>query len=92
MGKVGALPDTAHIRETIVAFICDELRVSPEELSDATDLRELPGAESVKILRVVAKIERAFQIELDDEIVFRVESLGELVQAVASQTAQAAGR
>jgi acyl carrier protein len=78
-----------EIRGTIVGFIHDELKLSPGRIAAATNLRELPGAESVKILRVIARIERAFDIELEDEIVFRIERLDDLVREVATLVSEA---
>lgn len=77
------------VRATIVGFICDELKLPASQFGDSTNLRELPGAESLKILRVIARIERAFDIELEDEIVFRVERLDELVRVVSALTSEA---
>jgi acyl carrier protein len=74
------------IERTIVAFVCDELELRPEDFTGDTNLRELPGAESVKVLRVIARIERTYDCELDDEIVFRVETVRELVNAVSELT------
>jgi acyl carrier protein len=85
-------PDVENIRTSIVAFLAEELKQSPEVILRAGNLRELPGAESVKILRVVARIERQFGIELDDEIVFRIESLDELVRAVSQLSSEDATR
>jgi acyl carrier protein len=82
------LRSVEDVRATIVGFICDELKLPAEQIADSTNLRELPGAESVKILRVIARIEHAFAIELDDEIVFRVERLDELVRAVSALTSE----
>lgn len=75
--------DIGKVRNVIIGFVCDELKLSADKVSGTTHVRELPGAESVKVLRVIARIERAFSIELDDEIVFRVESIDELADAVA---------
>jgi len=76
------------IERTIVGFVCDELKLEPAELGVDVNLRELPGVESVKVLRVIARIERQFDCELDDEVVFRVETVQELVGAVEELTAR----
>ena len=38
-----------------------------ESVGPSTDLRNVPGADSVKMLRMVARIEREYDLELEDE-------------------------
>jgi hypothetical protein len=38
--------------------------------------------DSVKVLRIIARIERAHDIELDDEVVFGVSTIGEIAAAI----------
>ena len=39
-------------------------------LAPDTDLRAIEGIDSVKVLRMIARIEREYDVELDDEEVF----------------------
>lgn len=45
-------------------------------------LRDLPGADSMKMLRVVAKLERRWDVEFEDEEIFAVKTVDELVTLV----------
>ncbi len=72
----------AGLEETIRGHVCEELKLSPDRVTESTNLRELPGVESIKMLRVVAKIERTYDLELDDEVVFRVRTIRELAEAI----------
>lgn len=56
----------------------------------STVIRELPGIESMKVLRIIAKIERQFGVELDDEVVFNTGTYGELVAALDRARREAA--
>jgi acyl carrier protein len=38
--------------------------------------------DSVKVLRIIARIERAHDVELDDEVVFGVSTIGEIADAI----------
>ena len=55
-----------------------------------TVIRQLPGIESMKVLRIITKIERQFQIEMDDEVVFNMGTFGDLVSALDRARAEAA--
>jgi acyl carrier protein len=70
------------LEEAIRTAVCTELKLPPQRVSNTTDLRELPGMDSVKVLRIIARIERAHDIELDDEVVFGVSTIEEIAAAV----------
>jgi acyl carrier protein len=77
-----ANPDTSDIEQTISRLVSEELKLPMEELKGDTNLRELPGVESIRVLRIIARLERAYDVELEDELVFRVQTLGELADAI----------
>jgi acyl carrier protein len=68
------------IEEVVRRYVCEELRVSPEAIGVDEDLREVRGAESVKLLRIVARLERHYDVELDEEDVFRVSSIEQMAE------------
>jgi acyl carrier protein len=59
-----------------------ELGVPAADLSPEADLRQVEGMDSVKMLRMIAKIERAYDIELDDQVVFGLSTITGTAQAV----------
>jgi acyl carrier protein len=77
-----ASPDT--LVGEITEIVADELGVPAGSLAPSTDLRGLEGADSVRLLRVVAKIERRFDVELEDEDVFGVSSVADLATVVGA--------
>lgn len=70
------------IEDTIRGFVCQELKVTPDQVADTTDILELSGSESIKLLRIVARIERQYDIELEDEQVFGVRTVQQMVDVV----------
>jgi acyl carrier protein len=70
------------IEGTIRGFVCQELKVTPDQVADTTDILELSGSESIKLLRIVARIERQYDIELEDEQVFGVRTIQQMVDVV----------
>lgn len=77
-----ATPDNLGIEQTISRLVSEELKLPVEELQASTNLRELPGVESIRVLRIIARLERTYDVELEDELVFRVQTLGELAEAI----------
>jgi acyl carrier protein len=74
--------DRADILTTIRGFVAEELALPAGDIGDDVPLRELAGADSVRMLRVVARIERRYNTEFEDEDVFKVRTLNELADLV----------
>jgi len=73
-------------REQIVSvtteYLATELKIPVTGIGGTDVLRELPGADSMKMLRVVSKLERRWDVEFDDEAIFAVKTVDELVLLV----------
>ncbi|MEU5536132.1 acyl carrier protein [Streptomyces sp. NPDC020362] len=73
-------------REQIAAitteFIATELEISPSDIDIYDVLKGLPGADSMKLLRVVSKLERHWNAEFDDEAIFAAETVDDLITLV----------
>lgn len=67
---------------TVTTIAAAELGVPAPSLRPDTDLRAIEGMDSVKVLRMIAKIEQAYDIELDDEVVFGLSSIAGTAEAV----------
>ena len=70
------------ITTAVTAIAAAELGLPAASLRPDTDLRAIEGMDSVKVLRMVAKIEQAYDIELDDEVVFGLSSIAGTANAV----------
>jgi len=71
-----------EIVATVTAIAAAELGLPAASLRPDTDLRAIEGMDSVKVLRMIAKIEQAYDIELDDEVVFGLSSVAGTAGAV----------
>lgn len=80
-------------RDAILATVTDlaaqEFGRPAAELAPDRDLTVIEGADSVKVLRVVAKIERIYDIELEDDQVFGLHTLGDVTAAIEQALAGA---
>jgi len=75
------------LRQFIRTVISRELNLPRDVITDQAILRELPGVESVKFLRIIVAVEREYSIELDDDVVFHIETIDELSKAVFERAA-----
>nr|MDT0664489.1 acyl carrier protein [Micromonospora sp. DSM 115978] len=73
---------TEQIVDELTTIVVQELAVAADQLTPDTDLRTLDGADSVKMLRVVAKVEKRYDVELDDDDVFSVSTIAEVAAVV----------
>ena len=73
-------------REQISAIttecLATELKTPLAGISGADVLKDLPGADSMKLLRVVSKLERQWDVEFEDEAIFAAKTVDDLVTLV----------
>lgn len=73
--------DTANSESTIRQFVAARLGIGAEKLGFDDDLRAL-GLDSIIALQVVLDVEQHFGIEIEDHVVFAVETIREFAAAV----------
>jgi acyl carrier protein len=76
------IPTADHVRLAVRHIVATELGLDPSALRDDTDLRAVEGADSVKVLRMIARIEAQHDVELDDADVFGVSTVAGIVRVV----------
>jgi len=72
----------ADITATLTRIVAAELGVPEASISADSNLRTMEGADSVKVLRTVAKIEREYDIELEDADVFEASTVADIARVV----------
>lgn len=85
MSQVITRPD---LIATVSEIIAREFDVPADQLTSELDLRTLEGADSVKVLRAIARIELAYDVELDDECVFTLHTVNDVVDALEALVAE----
>jgi acyl carrier protein len=73
--------ETARIVRDLLA---QELKIEPSEIADADVLKDLPGADSLHLLRLVTHLERHWDTEFSDEEIFGATTFDDLVSLVMS--------
>lgn len=79
-----ATPTDAEIATSVTDIVAGELAIAPAELDPHADLRAIEGADSVKVLRIIARIEQRHDIELEDSDVFGVTTVDRITAVVAA--------
>jgi acyl carrier protein len=81
------VPDT-HQRDEVIGhlrqIVADILKVPADAITTDSKLTDLAHVESIKLLRIAGKIERRFEIELDNEAMFREATLGDIADEVTA--------
>ncbi|MCZ7415126.1 MULTISPECIES: acyl carrier protein [unclassified Streptomyces] len=77
-----------EIIRTVTELVAAEFGRPVEELTPDLDLSAVEGADSVKVLRSVARIERTYDIELEDDQVFGFKTINHVADAVAKLIAE----
>lgn len=84
------MTNPADILRTVTEIAATETGIAATDLRPDVDLRGMAGVDSVRVLRMVAKIERAYDIEMEDEDVFGLASLNDVVKVVERALQEAA--
>jgi acyl carrier protein len=83
-------PTRAEIVSTVTDILARELRMPAEALTPDLDVRTVEGADSVKVLLMISRIERTYDIEIEDEDVFTLSSINDVVRIVLAALEPAA--
>ncbi|WP_067562461.1 acyl carrier protein [Nocardia acidivorans] len=81
---------TTEILRTVTEIAVAEIGLPESVLLPDADLRGMAGVDSVRVLRMIARIERRYDIELDDQDVFGTSTLAEVAAVVDKMLREAA--
>jgi acyl carrier protein len=87
MTAPAATPTRDEVAAVVRDLLSQELKIAPADIADDVVLKELPGADSVRLVRVVSRLERHWDEEFDDEQVFQLRTFDELVHLTLSNIA-----
>jgi acyl carrier protein len=79
MSALATAPTREQVAAVVREFLAQELKIAPSDITDDAVLKELPGADSVRLVRVVSRLERHWDREFDDDQVFDLRKLDDLV-------------
>jgi acyl carrier protein len=71
--------------------LSQQLRIDIAQIDPEERLDLLPNADSVRLMRAVSTLERAFDIELDDLAIRKAETVADLARLIQEELASAGG-
>jgi len=77
-------PARDQIAEVVRTNLAQELKTEPSSITDDGVLKDLPGADSIHLLRVVSRLERHWDVEFNDEDIFSSTTFADLVTLVGT--------
>jgi acyl carrier protein len=81
-----------NTRDQVSEIIGRQLAVPVAELTPEVHFRSLPNVDSMRVLQIILETEKTFDIEISDEVTFRLETIGnyqDLVEELCQQGASA---
>ena len=78
----GAHMDRDAILAKVIAITAESLEVEADELSEATDFRQL-GADSFDLLELVTAFEDEFGLTMDDDALAEIVTVSDAVEAIS---------
>ena len=74
------------ILDDLKNILSDQLDVDPDTINDDTDLADDLGADSLDVVDLVMTLEEEFDIEIPDEDIETMTTVGEIVEYISSKT------
>jgi acyl carrier protein len=71
--------------------LSEQLRITVDQVEPQERLDLLPNADSVRLMQAVSKLERRFDIELDDDDIMKAETVADLARLIEEELANAGG-
>jgi len=78
----GSVSESNELYTFVATTIAQELKIDAVQLTPTLDLRSIAGIESIKVLRIICKVEQKYDVELEDDAVFRANTIQDIVDAV----------
>ena len=70
------------IESKVREILCDKLSVSPDKVTNESNIKEDLGGDSLDIVEIEMELERELNIEITDEELSQVETVGDFIKLV----------
>jgi acyl carrier protein len=82
--------DRESIRQTLAAYLEEDLGEPVASMDDAITIREGMGLDSVDVVGLVMKVERQFRVRLASEELTEIVTVGDMLDLLQAKLAEAA--
>lgn len=80
--------DRAQILEKIREIVVEELGVSADKVTEQARFIEDLGADSIGVMELVMKMEDAFDIQIPDQDIEKIRTVGDAIDYIISKKGQ----
>ena len=70
------------VLEKLIELLCEQLDIEADEVNENTDIVNDLGADSLDVVDLVMTLEDEFDIEIPDDAVENIETVGDVVEAI----------
>lgn len=82
----GTMSETEDLFDRVVVYIGEYLEIETDRLQRTSSLREaLPNCDSLQLFELFLYIEDCFNVDLDEDVIDRVQTIGDLVDYLQTQ-------
>lgn len=74
-----------EVMDKVKAIVLDHFDLPEDQITESLNLKEDLGADSITIMEVVLEIEEAFDIEVEDEDMEKIQTIGDAVNYLAQK-------
>jgi acyl carrier protein len=75
------------VREKLAAELC----CLPEQIAVDASMDSLPGLDSIKLMRVISEVERDYNVQLYDELLYELRTVADLANVVHAELGRRSG-
>lgn len=79
-----------EIHQKVCEIISRQLAVPVAELTPDVYFRSLANVDSMRVLQIILETEKVFDIEIDDAVTFRLQTIGDYQELVSDLCQQGA--
>jgi len=85
MGKVGKNIEDEEIQQDIIKVLAKITRIDASSINDDVLIRDELGIDSLMGIEIIAKIEKYYNIHLEESLLFEINRVGEFINLVKSK-------
>lgn len=71
-----------QVQSKVRTILCDQLSLTPDQLTDATNLENDLKADSLDIIEIGMSLEDEFQITIEDSVMARIKTVGDAIDYI----------
>ncbi|MFE6904168.1 acyl carrier protein [Streptomyces sp. NPDC057717] len=75
--------EESAVREKLTVILAEVFKVSESSIKPDSKLSDLPNGESINIIRMIALIERTFDVVLPTFVAFHMDSVADITREIA---------